>query len=176
MKILKLLLKPLLILLVFIAALALIGFLNQPSKPSSPSLTLSPAKGRFKLGQEFSIDIILNAAGQEINAADAVLSFNPQVLQVVEIKPGQVFPLYPRKNVDLEKNQIQITGVKAKKDGQVFTKPLKFATIIFKGKVPGQAKLNFVFSKGKTTGSTIIKAEGSENILNKVYNGKYEIN
>ena len=175
MKILKFLLKPLFIILVFIAAIWLIGFLNReaPSTPLS-SLRLSPNEKEFKNGQEFKIDIILKT-DQEINGADAVLSFDKKILEVIEIQPGSIFPIYPRKNIDPEKGRVEITGVKTIKDKRVFTQPSVFATMILKGKKSGQAKLNFLFSKGKTSKSTIIKAESSENILEKVYNGEYEI-
>lgn len=176
MKILKFLTKPLLIILILVATLWLIGFLNRPT-PSKPLsyLALSPDEGTYSLGQTFAVDIILKT-NQEINGADTVLSFDPDILEVIEIKPGSVFPAYPRKTIDLQKKQILITGVKIKKDGQVFTQQANFATIIFKAKNKGRTKVNFVFSKGKTTGSIIVKADlNSENILEKVYNGSYEI-
>ena len=119
---LSFLVKPILIILVFILALWLIGFLNRPSSPSSPSLpsfTLSPNQGEFTTGQEFSLEIILKA-NKEINAADAVLVFDPEILEAVTLKPGTIFPLYPRKNIDLEKGRAVITGVKTSQDGQVF--------------------------------------------------------
>lgn len=172
---LKFLLKPLIITLVFLGALWSIAYLA--SRPSTPLSTyhLSPEKGDFKAGEEFQVEIILKT-DQEINGADVVLSFDPSILEVVRIKEGGVFPLYPRKHVDTQKGRIEITGVKTKVDGQVFTQPLTFATMVLRAKKPGQAKFNFVFSRGKTTGSTIVKAEGSKNILEKVYNGEYIIN
>jgi len=175
MKLLKFFIKPLIIIFVLVAAIWLIGFLSRETPTPLSSLRLSPAEGEFKTGQEFKIDIILKT-NQEINGADAILTFDSKILEVVEIKPGTAFPLYPRKNIDLEKNRIEITGVKTKKDNQIFTQPLIFATIVFKGKIAGQASLNFVFNKGKTTGSIIIEARTSENILEKVYNGEYKIN
>lgn len=173
MKILKFLAKPLLIILVLISALWLIAFLSK--EPTSPQswLKLSPEKGKFKVGQEFAVKIILRT-NEEINGADAILSFDPNLLEVRTIKEGQAFPLYPRKNIDL-KGRLEITGVKLRKDGQVFTGPQVFAIIVFGGKKRGIAKVNFVFYKGKTTGSSIIKAQGSVNILEKVYNGNYNI-
>lgn len=175
MKTLKFLAKPLLIVLVVLGALWLIAFLNQERPPIPLSLLkLSPLKRGAKVGQEFKVDIILKT-NQEINGADAILSFDPNLLEVSNIVEGQIFPLYPRKNVNLEKGRVEITAVKMKKDGQVFTQPMVFATIIFKGKKSGTAKVDFSFSKGKTTRSTIIKAQGSENILEKVYDGEYEI-
>jgi len=171
---LSFLLKPLLIVLVFILALWLIAFLNQPSLPSLPSFSLSPGKGQFKTGQEFKVDLVLNAKA-EINAADTVLSFDPNLIEVAAIQPGQVFPLYPRQSIDPQKGEVQITGVKTIQDNRVLTTPKIFATLILKAKKPGTAKLNFIFNKGKTTGSTIIKSQGSENILEKVEGGKYEI-
>ena len=168
-------LKIAIVIVVFVTAIWLIGFLNQDS-PSLPlsSFRLSPYEESISVGQEFKVDIILKT-DQEINGADSIISFDSRLLEVIDIQPGNLFPFYPRKNINLEKDRIEITGVKSKKDGQVFTQPLIFATIVFKGKTPGIAKVDFTFYKGKTIGSTIVKAEGSENILEKVYNGKYEI-
>lgn len=174
MKILKLLFKTVLFALCLIGALWLIAFLTKEPSPPPSSLTLSPSKGSYRVGQTFEVKIVLKTA-EEVNGADALLSFNPKVLRVVEIKEGPAFPLYPRKKADQQKGEIKITGVKAKRDGRIFTQPLTFATIVFKGKERGVAKVNFVFKKGKTTGSTIIKAVGSENILRKVTNGSYQI-
>ena len=125
MKILKFIIKPIIVILVFVSAIWLIGFLNQPSAPSSPpvlsppqtSFTLSPSQGQFKTGQEFEVTIILKT-DQEINGADALLTFDSQALEIIEIRPGSVFPLYPRKDINLEKGQVVITGVKTSKDSQ----------------------------------------------------------
>lgn len=189
MKILKFLTKPLIVILVFVSAIWLIGFLNRPSVPSSSlpvgrqgstlippktSFTLSPNQGQFKTGQEFEVAIILKT-DQEINGADALLTFDSQALEIIEIRPGPVFPLYPRKDINLEKGQVVITGVKTSKDSQVFTQPMTFATIVLKGKIAGQTTLDFVFTKGETSGSTIIESQNSTNILEKVYNGSYTI-
>ena len=182
MKILKFIIKPIIVILVFVSAIWLIGFLNQPSAPSSPpvlsppqtSFTLSPSQGQFKTGQEFEVTIILKT-DQEINGADALLTFDSQALEIIEIRPGSVFPLYPRKDINLEKGQVVITGVKTSKDSQVFTQPMTFATMILKGKIAGRTNLDFVFTSGGTSDSTIIEAQDSTNILEKVYNGSYEI-
>ena len=59
------------------------------------TLGLSPATGVYTAGATFSVSVLVNTAGQSVNAADGTLSFNPQELSVVAVSRGSsIFNLW----------------------------------------------------------------------------------
>lgn len=59
-------------------------------------LLISPGSGSFSAGQTFTATIQVNPAGDDINAVEAQLSFDPAVMTVVSVaKTGSVFSLWP---------------------------------------------------------------------------------
>lgn len=64
----------------FIAVLFLFLF---PSVTFAASYSISPSSGSYEVGKNFSIKLMINAGGDAVNAADAVISFSKDILQVV---------------------------------------------------------------------------------------------
>lgn len=59
------------------------------------TLSLSPGTGVYTAGQTFTANVVINTAGQPVNAADATLSFNPNELSVVGVSKGSsIFNLW----------------------------------------------------------------------------------
>jgi hypothetical protein len=59
------------------------------------TLSLSPATGVYQSGSTFTARVVLNSAGESINAAEGTLKFNPQELSVVSVnRSGSIFNLW----------------------------------------------------------------------------------
>lgn len=59
------------------------------------SLSLSPSTGVYQSGSTFTVRVDLDTQGQTINAADGVLSFNPNLLSVVAVnRNSSIFNLW----------------------------------------------------------------------------------
>lgn len=66
-------------------------------KVNAASLSLSPNTGVYSAGSSFTARVIVNTAGQPINAAEGDISFNPDDLSVVSIsKAGSIFTLWTK--------------------------------------------------------------------------------
>jgi len=56
-----------------------------PSKNKEASLYLSPPEGHYKIGDEFTVDVIMNTAGNNVNAVAAYLSYAKDKLEAISI-------------------------------------------------------------------------------------------
>lgn len=81
-----------------IIGLGLILGLLLPGRVQSAeaSLALSPASDQVREGETFSLRLVVNTGGQAINAAEATVSFRPELLEVKQVsKAGSIFSLWP---------------------------------------------------------------------------------
>jgi hypothetical protein len=59
------------------------------------TLNLSPATGVYSAGSTFTVSVVVNTAGQSVNAADGTLGFNPKELSVVAVsRASSIFNLW----------------------------------------------------------------------------------
>jgi len=72
-----------------------LGILPATVKAYSVSLYLSPGDSTYQVGNVFSVAVKVNSSDRVINAAEGVLTFNPDELQVISIsKSGSIFNLW----------------------------------------------------------------------------------
>jgi len=146
---------------------------------------LSPPSGTFYPGQVFSVNILVGTDNVETDAADVVLHYDPNYLEVVDalpdtagiqVQPGTIYEAYPGNIVDSGSGIIKITGFSVLSTFNSGSGTGVFATINFKAKqtVAGTA-VNFDFTPGVTTDSNLAKHGTSEDILTSVANGNYAI-
>src|SRR3989344_1168426 len=135
-------------------------------KPKLPySLSLEPETLTATVGSEMKVDLVVSAFGEDINGLDAILFYDEKFLKVVRVEEVSSRFLIPRKLVESKK--IIITALRQLYDDEP-TSAETVASIYFKPLKKGQTEISFEFYEGKTVGSTIIKASGSENILSEV--------
>lgn len=146
-------------------------------KRATPTATPTPVRAEMytrplsveaQLNRPFEIAVTLDAKGHTINGADSVIHFDPAFIKVVKISPmaenSKDFILM-RKLV--EKDRIIITAIRTKPG----TEPTQELTVARMSLIPlkiGGTTLTFEHFPGATTGSTVIQAEDSANILDKV--------
>lgn len=129
------------------AALILISFAPSFSfAQSGASLSMSPASGSFVVGGTFSVSIILNTAGQSVNAIEANLSFPPDKLQVVSPLIGtSVIGIWTgQPQFDNQNGTLRFQG--GVPDPGLNTSKGIIATISFRVKSVGTAVLKFLDS------------------------------
>jgi hypothetical protein len=149
-----------------------------PRKADLGRLSLSPEQGKFKIGENFTVEIILEAKNSPVNGSDIVLNFDPNFLTVEESKAQttSLFPIYPRNWVNNENGEAILTGLATSPAKEPFVGPQLVGSLTFKGLKEGVTQVSIVRSqKEGSPSSTIIKAQGSQNILSEVKGGKYEI-
>jgi len=152
---------------IFFIAFGLAISLRQPALAGGASLLLSPGNNSYDCGKNFSIDVKVVTGGAAINAGEATLTFNTDLLEVVGIsKSGSIFSLWTKEPGYLN-NLGTINfggGIPASNYNGSSGKIL---TITFKAKLEGKALVNF--SKAR-----ILAADGKgTNILSNMQGGVY---
>lgn len=128
-----------------------------PLHPKS-YLFLSPKEGRYSIGDEFEINILINTAGSNVVAAAAHLSFDNTAMQALSIDTSKsVFDMQVEKEINNEQGKIKITS--GKPTPGVKNNAGNVATIRFKAIEQAHSlfdNIYFDFVKGSSRYSTII--------------------
>jgi hypothetical protein len=142
----------------------------QSAKADGASLLIFPQTGSFTSGNTFEISVFLNTGGNNINAVEINLQFDPQKLQVISPTKGVsvigewIFP----PSFSNTKGTIVLVGGFLK-DG-INTSEGLISTIVFEAVSPGTTEITLLSSCKVLVG----KEEGN-NILSSVNRGVYEI-
>ena len=131
------------------------------------SLLFSPETVAVNMGEEFTVEVILDTVGEQVGGAGAKITFKNTDLTVIAVKPGSLFYDYPSAAFSNEEGKIIISGV-ASSMANFFAGQGVFATITFQAKSPGTSLIQFIYQPGSTTDSNIAVTYGSGDILSKV--------
>lgn len=149
--------------------------------PESPVafLYLSPKEGRYSVGDEFAVNVLINTAGSDVVATAAYLSFNKSAMQAISIDTSDsAFIMDAEKEVNNEQGKIKITI--GKPTPGVRGNAAKVATIHFKALEktnPLLENISFDFTKGSSLYSTIIiDDKKGTNVLSTTQGAKIFIN
>lgn len=148
---------------------------------SAATLTLSPASRTVNVGDTFSVDVLLDTQGQNVDGVDLqALNYNPYYLQVqdadgstagTQIQPGTLMPSTLANSVDTTNGKIVFSQVS--NAGSTYSGSGKLATVTFKALVAGNANVTFDYTQGATTDTNV--ASAGNDILSAVTNGQYAI-
>lgn len=137
-------------------------------------LRLVPARYQAKVGDAFTLSVELDAIGKQLDGADAILRFDPTVLEVVDINPGTYFSTYPRKTIDNVNGSVKVTGFTSSVLPPLES-PQQLFTLNMQAKKAGSYKVTIEFIKDETTLSNLVEHITSKNILGEVENAQVVI-
>lgn len=156
-------------------------FSQAPQKPVA-YLYLSPQTGNYKVGEEFTIDVLINTAGSNVVASAAYLSYDKKKIEALSIDvTGSVFNMTAEKEINANDGKIKITLGKPTPGIITFSgNKVRMATIRFRAldkTNPSVNNLYFDFTKGSSLYSTvIIDDKKGTNILDATRGSKIFIN
>ena len=146
-------------------AVALCFFL--PAVVDAATLRLSPDTGVYQAGGTFSVNVLVNTAGESINAAEGTISFDPAQLSVVSVRKGSIFslwavePAYSNSNGTITFGGGSPSGYRGSAGTAL--------TITFRTKGAGTARVNF-------QNASVLAADGrGTNILSSMNGGTYTV-
>ncbi|MDP3982688.1 MAG: cohesin domain-containing protein [bacterium] len=117
------------------------------------------------VGSVVTVRIKLNSP-ELLLGADAIITYDPEMLGVKKVEAGDMFPNYPRILSEPERARIVITGVNIKQsklDSDLF------AVVEFAGLKAGSSNISFVHEiDAEKSGSTAISEAQGKNILTNV--------
>ncbi|MCR4305818.1 MAG: cohesin domain-containing protein [Candidatus Daviesbacteria bacterium] len=143
---------------------------TQTSEQSIAGITLTTSKQSFRVGEIVPVSVMIDAGSKTISGVDLIIQYDPKILEVTkeDLIPGRVMDEYPLRSVDPNKGLVAVSGISSLGNG--FSGAGEFAILNFKAKTQGRASLVINFEKGSTVASNLVKADTSENILEKVNN------
>lgn len=156
-------------------------FSEAPQKPVA-YLYLSPPKGNYKIGEEFSIDVLINTVGSNVVVSAAYLSYDKKKMEALSIDiAGSVFDMTAEKEINTNDGKIKITLGKPTPGIITFKgNAIRMATVRFKALEktnPRIDNLYFDFTKGSSLYSTVILDDKKgTNILSATRGAKIFIN
>lgn len=92
---------------VFSTIFTLFFFFLTPSFASASTFYLSPTSTTVKVGDVFAVDVGLNTNSTPSTSAEVVLSFDPNVVDIVETKNGNFYDFHFQR---VEKDKVYLVG------------------------------------------------------------------
>ncbi len=143
-------------------------------------MSLSPNAANVDAGNSLSVNIVLDTKGQATYGVDAVLSYNPFLMEVqdanstaggVQIAAGTLMPTVTYNAADAAAGRILFSQVPA--PGTAYNGSGVLATVNFRAAAAGSAAVSFAFAPGNRTDSNV--AFNGTDVLASVSNGMYSI-
>ena len=160
---------------------ALMVLIFAVSKAQAATLILSPSSGTITIGQNISVDIMLDSQGAAIDGVDInSLRYNRTILEVqdadssaegIQITYGTLLSQTLANIVDAINGTIDFSQITT--GGITYTGSGKLATIIFKGLSAGTSAVTFDFTLGSTSDSNV--AAAGADVLTSVGNGSFTV-
>lgn len=166
--------------LVFCFLFFVSSFLFLVKSPASAAiLVLDPSTKSSPLGDNFEIKLDINTEGEQTTSADAVLIYDSNVLEVVNIQEGDGVndPFYPDVFKNITNDEIYI-GAAVRDPTEVREGQGTIALITFRGKTETATDVKFDCTPGKTSDSNISKNDKNATDIiecDRVVNGRYTI-
>lgn len=146
---------------------------------TSATLALSPASGSYATGDIFSVNIVLNTQGSQIQGVDIVyLNYNPVLLEVqdddagvagAQIAQGALMATTALNSVDAGSGRIGFSQVTT--SGVSYAGSGALATVRFKALSEGTASVTFNVTSGSTVDTNV--ASNGADILASATGGSY---
>ncbi|MDX1535443.1 MAG: cohesin domain-containing protein [Candidatus Spechtbacterales bacterium] len=155
-------------LLISFAVITCLFFAFEANATPEPSMYLSPSTGLHAVGDEFTVDIVLDTGEKAINAAEAVLVFDTDKLEVIEtsIEESIFSSWIIAPTFDNKTGRIEFAGNSSSSYNGMEG---KVATVRFKA-------INESTTSVRFRSGAILAADGKgTNILSKLISGVYTI-
>ena len=136
--------------------------------PIRSEMYMEPLSIDTAVGRRFDVTISIDAKNTVINGVDSIVSYDPTAIRVVQVTavadPTKTLTLMRRQ---IEDGKVYITAIKSEAN-DIPTQTLPVARLSVQALKSGTTTLMFEHNPTSTTGSTVIRADGSENILDKI--------
>ncbi len=157
---------------VCLAFASLLLFASRAQAQCTPTLALNPAGGIYTtgIGATFDVNIEVDTCSYDVDAVDAVINYDPAILEVDSISEGSIFSTYPLNQAS--GGTISLSGIDL---STPFNGTGVLGTIHFRAIDTGSTGVDFVAAAGGTTDSNIVEHGTGTDVLGAVLNGNYSI-
>jgi len=135
---------------------------KEPAAEFPVQFSFSPESIYLKEGKAIEVDLIITPQREiRLDGVDIILTFDPEILEVTQVKPVKVFSTVSQTRE--KAGQVAITFLEEKSDGLLFKEGAKLLNLTIKGKKGGKSNLSVLSSdEGPTT--VVIESETSRKI------------
>lgn len=147
-------------------------------------LSFSKPAVTARVGEEVTIDILVDTGDDRTTGVDLVLTYDPTLLEVVDadsntagvqIASTNLFDFVPANEVTIASGKISFSASQQPTSQPVNVAGGKLATVAFKAKAAGQSDLIFDHTPGLLSDTNIIKANDGRDLLSHVLSGKVTV-
>lgn len=150
------------------------GWVSGTASMATATLSFSPPSGKYTVGQTLAVQILLNTDGRRTSGADVMFTFDKERLELLKIKEGSAFDQYLASSIDNTLGKGSLSGL-VRPDNSLFTGKGMFAMLFFRAIKEGNARVQFVFTRGERNDSNVADFDKQDDILTRVVNGSYII-
>ncbi len=155
-------------------------FLAFPNRilAASPEMSLYPSSGYALLGEDFTVDIMLDTRGEQTTKAKAVLRFNPDEIKVVKAEHADLYCQYPEDEytVDNDEGWIVLTGFCLDPYYSTASQAELFGRFTFQPLKEGETEIEFVSNNSEDDKTLVMDTGSPPQTLDVVKSGgTYEI-
>lgn len=145
----------------------------------SARLALTKEANTVKVGEEFTVDVLLSTGTDATSGVDTVLRYDPNIIEVVDadtaasgiqIKAGSLFDFVPFNSTTLATGVISFSASQQPTSKPVTVSEGKLATVTFKAKAAGKSDVSFEFTPGLLSDSNVVKPSDGRDLLSSVGN------
>lgn len=150
---------------------------------SAAGLALSPSSGSHGVGDEFTVDVMLDTGGEKIDGVDLrYLRYDADRLELVDadadtpgkqIKAGDLMPVTVDNSADAKSGTISFSQVVSGGTSYANEGPETLATLTFRAKEAGTAKVVIDHEPGRSNDSNV--AAAGKDILGGAKGARFEI-
>jgi hypothetical protein len=134
-----------------------------------PSLSFSPLEILVDQGDTFTIEIVVDTAGEDVGGVGAKLAYDPSKISVLSVEQGSIFSEYPALTSDDVRGKIYVSGIVSSANDLYVGRGV-LATIEMLAKSEGSTFMIFEYEEGSTRDSNIAVMYGNGDILKEVNN------
>lgn len=153
---------------VFLVILFFILFLGASLKTAlaAASLSLSPTSGSVAVGQNLSVNVVLNTGEDSVSGCDVILTFSPTIIKVKSVSFGSS-PLFVDTNATQDNNNGKlIINASTMSSLQAFKGTGTLATITFEAVSTGSSAVSFKCEPQTTANDTNVFNLQAQDIVN----------
>lgn len=131
--------------------LIIVSLKLKKSEKTVAELTLVSASKSATVGQTFKFSLFFKTQNPDISSYDAVISYDPELVRIDEIKTSNIFPVITRKLIEDFKNRFIITGVQTDLKNRLLVSEGELAEITATPLKAGKAIFGFIIEGRKYT-------------------------
>lgn len=134
-----------------------------PAQAASPTFYLDPSSDSATVGDEFSVDIMIDSDGEEVLEARAVLTYDPDIIQVSAVSHSNIFCTYPDSGYDVDNStgQLILTGFCNDDNYSTSGDADIFGRVTFQGRGNGEGEVEFAYDGTDDEDVTYMQSPGS---------------